>query len=120
MRCCVSARRQQLKACARWMRHAPTPSEQVLWLHLRAKQLGVQFRRQVVLGDYIVDFFASSIRLVVEVDGGYHTERSSLDARRDAALRRAGYRVLRFSEEEVRSQLAVVLQCIRAAIGVAS
>lgn len=85
-------RRALLRARATCMRRAPTASEQLLWLQLRSKQLGVQFRRQVVLGEFIVDFFASSARLVVEVDGGYHTERSALDARRDAALQRVGYR----------------------------
>jgi very-short-patch-repair endonuclease len=56
----------------------------------------VRFRRQVVLLDrYIVDFYAPSLRLVVEVDGGYHRLRKTADARRDRELRRAGYTVLR-------------------------
>ena len=48
------------------MRHAPTESEAALWRWLKAKQLGVQFRRQVVLQGYVVDFYASEVRLVVE------------------------------------------------------
>jgi very-short-patch-repair endonuclease len=100
------------------MRRTPTASEQLLWLQLRSKQLGVPFRRQVVVGECIVDFFASSVRLVVEVDGGCHAERSALDARRDAAFRRAGYRVHRVSEQEVQRNLRAVLQRIREAIGV--
>jgi Protein of unknown function (DUF559) len=77
------------------MRVAPTPSEQRLWALLRAGQLGVWFRRQVPLGRFIADFAAVSARVVVEVDGGYHARRRAADARRDRALARLGYRVLR-------------------------
>lgn len=109
-------RRQLLRARATWMRHAPTPSEQLLWRCLRGKRLGVQFRRQVPLGQYIVDFYASSVRLVVEVDGGYHREQVRADARRDAVLRRAGYRVLRLREALIVSRLEEALAMVRAAI----
>jgi very-short-patch-repair endonuclease len=98
------------------MRHAPTPSEELLWRYLRKQQLGVQFRRQVpLLGCYVVDFYASSVRLIAEVDGGYHGERSRADARRDRALERAGYRVLRLSKELVTRELDVALEQVRAA-----
>jgi very-short-patch-repair endonuclease len=98
------------------MRYAPTASEQLLWHHLRGKQLGVQFRRQVPLGRHIVDFYGSSVGLIVEVDGGYHCERARADARRDRALERAGYRVLRLSEELVTRELEVALGRVRAAV----
>jgi very-short-patch-repair endonuclease len=99
------------------MRHAPTASEQLLWRHLRNRQLGVEFRRQVpLLGRYVVDFYASSVRVVVEVDGGYHGDRARADARRDGALEHAGDRVLRLSEELVTRQLEVALARIAAAI----
>ncbi|MBK8251153.1 MAG: DUF559 domain-containing protein [Polyangiaceae bacterium] len=58
---------------ARRMRATPTTSEAILWEALRGSQVGVMFRRQVVIGPYIVDFCAPSVRLVVEVDGGYHS-----------------------------------------------
>ena len=61
-------RQQKLTAHAHRMRMAPSEPERVLWQALRCRQLGVQFRRQVVLQGYIVDFFAPSARLVVEVD----------------------------------------------------
>ena len=77
------------------MRSALTPSERALWVLLRDKQLGVWFRRQVPMGRYIADFAAVGVRLVVEVDGGYHAHRRAADARRDRALARLGYRVLR-------------------------
>ena len=62
----LEAKRSQLRA--QRMRHAPTASEAALWRRLRGRRLGVQFRRQVVLGRYIVDFVAPKARLVVEVD----------------------------------------------------
>src|SRR5262249_51910188 len=64
--------RSTLAARARLMRADPTPSEARLWRALRGAQLGVVFRRQVVVGAFIVDFAAPHAHLVVEVDGGYH------------------------------------------------
>ena len=116
-------RKLTLKLRARGMRLSPTPSEQVLWQHLRGRKLGVQFRRQVVIGQrFIVDFCASSIRLVLEVDGGYHQEAQRADARRDAWLARRGYTILRLTDETVMAnpQLAVELvsRALRALGGV--
>ena len=78
-------------------------AEQLLWQQLRAGQLGVWFRRQVVLGACIVDFYAPARKVVVEVDGGYHAEpaRRRADARRDRRLAKAGFRVLRLPAELV-------------------
>lgn len=94
-------RRLELAAHARAHRFAPTPSEARLWEALGTGKLGVGFRRQVVIGRYIVDFASAEARVVVEVDGGYHRGRRGADARRDEALRRAGWRVVRVSAEEV-------------------
>ena len=91
----MSHRAVVLAAHAHRLRQAPTESEARLWRALRASQLGVPFRRQVVLLGFIVDFFAPSERLVVEVDGGYHVQRRRADQSRDRKLLRAGYRVLR-------------------------
>jgi very-short-patch-repair endonuclease len=98
------------------MRNAPTDSEAVLWRALRSKQLGVEFRRQVPILRFIVDFLAPAARLVVEIDGGYHARRIRADARRDEKLWRAGYRVLRIREEHVAHQLPEVLGLIRLAL----
>ena len=88
------------------MRHAPTASEARLFEALRGGRLGIGFRRQVpVLGRFIVDLLAAEVRLVVEVDGGYHAQRACADARRDRALGRAGYRVLRVEAELVMRDL---------------
>ena len=75
---------------------SPTASEEVVWQVLRGRQLGVTFRRQVLIGRYIVDFVAPAARLVVEIDGNFHESRRRADERRDAALVSAGYRVLRW------------------------
>ena len=103
-----------LEQCAWAIRRALTPSEARLWSALRARQLGVQFRREVPLaGRYIVDFCAPSVRLVVEVDGGYHELRPRADARRDAELRRLGYRVLRIEAALVMRDLHAVVGLVR-------
>jgi very-short-patch-repair endonuclease len=99
---------------ARRMRAALTPSEQRLWLAIRGGALGVWFRRQVPLGRFIGDFVAVSARLVVEVDGGYHARRHAADVRRDHALQRLGYRVLRLDAALVNDRIGDAVVHIRA------
>ncbi len=101
---------------ARDMRKSPTSTERTLWLALRSNALGVRFRRQVVLGRYIVDFFAPSARLALEVDGPVHRSRLSLDAERDLGLAKLGVRTLRFPSWRIEKQLPLVLHEIRAAL----
>jgi very-short-patch-repair endonuclease len=99
------------------MRRVPTTSEARVFEAVRGGRLGVTFRRQVpLLGKYIVDLFASAVRLVVEIDGPYHRERREADARRDRALERAGYTVLRLEEELVMHDLPSAMAKIHAAI----
>jgi leucyl-tRNA synthetase len=76
----------------------------------------VPFRRQYVIGERIVDFVALSVRLVVEVDGLSHVGRERADARRDAELERAGYRVVRVEARSVIRELGSVLRVIREAV----
>jgi very-short-patch-repair endonuclease len=95
------------------MRQYPTASERRLGQALSGSKLGVAFRSQVPVGRFIVDFLAPSVRLIVEVDGGVHLVRRSADAARERKLRRAGYRVLRVTAEEVMRELPKVLECIR-------
>ena len=84
------------KARARELRKNPTEAERVLWQHIRRRQLGgYRFRRQQPLGEYIVDFFCFEKRLVVEIDGGQHSERVSYDTARTASLKSRGFRVLK-------------------------
>lgn len=100
------------------MRRQLTPSEAALWSQLSRNQLGVTFRRQVLIGNrYIVDFLALSIKLVVEVDGPYHARRAVADARRERVLRRLGYRVLRLDADLVITRLTEAVERVREAVG---
>lgn len=101
---------------ARELRSRLTFSEQVLWAQLRGSRLGVAFRRQAPIGRYIADFLAPSARLIVEIDGGYHAQRRSADARRDRVLARLGYRVLRLEAELVTRDVAQAVERIIAAL----
>lgn len=94
-----------LEERARRMRFAPTRSEEWLWRRLSGSKTGVAFRRQLVIGNFIVDFASPKVRLVVEVDGGYHVDRQPRDAARDRKLIELGWRVLRFREDEVFADL---------------
>jgi very-short-patch-repair endonuclease len=97
-----SQKRAVLSERAALMRHAPTESEARLFQALRGGRLGVTFRRQVsVLGRFIADLLASEVRLIVEIDGGYHAAREAKDAHRERALEHAGYTVLRLDAELV-------------------
>jgi very-short-patch-repair endonuclease len=88
---------------ARAFRSNMTDAEKKLWSRLRAKQLGVHFRRQVPQGTYFCDFACISAKLVVEADGGQHyTEKGKThDAKRDGFLRARGFTVLRFSDRDI-------------------
>ncbi len=103
---------------ARWRNARLTDlHEELLWARIRGRRLGVVFRRQVpLLGRFIADFLAPEQRLVIEVDGAYHGERAAADARRDAALERAGYRVVRLEASLVVSDIELALSAIRAAL----
>ena len=92
-----------LKGFALENRQNPTLAEQVLWSHIRAGQLGVKVLRQYIIGDFIVDFLLAENKLVIEVDDAYHAERQQIedDKQREEALNRMGYRVIRFTNEEV-------------------
>jgi len=99
------------------MRHALTPSEDLLWARVRGRRLGVVFRRQVpLLGRFIVDFYAPAGRLVIEVDGGYHAERVRADQGRNAVLVRAGYRVLRLDAALVVRDIEAAVARVREAL----
>jgi very-short-patch-repair endonuclease len=113
-----AGRKALLDERARGMRASLTPSEALLWDRLRGRRLGPLFRRQVpLLGRFIADFLAPAERLVVEVDGGYHAEQARTDARRDAVLARAGYRVLRLDAALVVRDIEAAVSRVRAALG---
>jgi very-short-patch-repair endonuclease len=92
------------------------PSEEKLRAGIRGGRLGVSFRRQVPLGNYIADFAAPVAKLVVEVDGAYHARREAADARRDHNLRRLGYCVLRIEVSSLEQHVELAVARIRAAL----
>lgn len=97
---------------AKVLRSNMTDAERKLWYHLRANRFaGLHFKRQVPIGPYIVDFACVSEKLIVEVDGSQHLE-SQRDAERDAWLGGAGFRVLRFWNDEVLKQTELVLEAV--------
>ena len=84
------------QANARQLRRDMTDSERKLWSGLRREQLGVKFRRQHPVGNYIADFACLAPKLIVELDGSQHLQQAAYDARRDAFFREQGFVVLRF------------------------
>src|SRR5258706_6174784 len=101
--------------CAKQLRRAMTRAETLLWRHLKAHRLAaLGFRRQTPMGSYVADFVAHSCKLVVEVDGESHDFESRLrhDERRDAWFASRGYRVLRFTNDDVKKNLEGVVLAI--------
>jgi very-short-patch-repair endonuclease len=95
------------------LRLNPTDAELRLWKYLRAHRLaGVHFRRQHIIGNFIVDFCAPRQKLVIEVDGGQHLNQVEYDQARTAFFELNGYRVLRFWDNEVLNQTDQVLAMI--------
>jgi len=105
-----------LKPAVREMRKHPTPAEEALWQRLRRRQLGIRFRRQHCIDRFIVDFYARDAGLIVEVDGPIHQAQREYDAWRQSVLEELGYRVLRFTNEQVLEDIEGVLECIQGAI----
>jgi len=105
-----------LTGVARRLRKYSTDTEQHLWRHLRDKQIeGFKFRRQHPVGRYVVDFVNLEKKVVVELDGGQHAIDAG-DKIRDEWLRAEGYKVLRFWDNQVFSNLEGVLETIRDAL----
>ena len=95
------------------LRAEMTDAEKKLWRHLRGRQLDSrQFRKQVEIEDYVVDFCCLKARLVIEVDGGQHAARSAQDQARTRYLNGLGYRVIRFWNNDVLGNTEGVLEMI--------
>ena len=95
------------------LRKRSTDAEKLLWKYLRTKQIvGLKFRRQEPIGNYIVDFVCYEKAVIVEADGGQHVE-SERDADRDEWLYSQGFTVLRFWNHDVLANIEGVLEVIR-------
>jgi very-short-patch-repair endonuclease len=108
-----------LRANARALRRNSTDAEKILWAELRGHRLlGAGFRRQVPIGHYVADFVCHAAKLVIELDGGQHfsDDGERADTRRSAAIEAKGFKVLRFSNDDVMTNRAGVLETIAAAV----
>jgi very-short-patch-repair endonuclease len=99
-------------ARARELRRKATPAEVLLWRHLRSAAMGASFRRQHPIGPYFADFCCTSLKIVIELDGGQHADRAEYDAARTAFLERQGFVVLRFWNNDVMEGLDGVCEQI--------
>lgn len=104
---------QQQRARSKQLRRDLTGPERGLWHLLRGRQLaGMKFRRQQVIGPYIVDFYCAQARLVIEVDGESHVGHGASDAARDAYLRSHGLRILRVTNDDVLHESEAVMLAV--------
>ncbi len=105
--------RGKLRAVARQMRQDPTSAEDLLWQRLRGRQLaGLKFNRQFLIDRFIVDFYCASAALIVEVDGEVHQQQIEADQEREHILMALGFRVIRFTNDQVLEQTDQVLEQI--------
>ena len=102
---------------ARQLRRAQTDAEQKLWSKLRNRRLlGYKFKRQQPIGCYIADFVCEDAKLIVELDGGQHSEQVEYDRRRTRYLESKGYQVVRYWNNEVLGQVDSVLAALTLAL----
>ena len=104
-----------LKEYAYRMRINPTEAESILWQQLRGKALGQPFRRQHIIGPFIADFICVTRKLILEIDGGYHQlpDQQISDEERTQWLEAKGYKVIRFTNEEVIADIDSVINTIK-------
>jgi very-short-patch-repair endonuclease len=97
---------------ARQLRQTQTPTEAILWQHLRRKQRGYKVRRQQPIGIFIVDFYIPSAHLIIEIDGSIHALQANADQERQTILEQLGLQFLRFTPHQIKNSLPQVLQTI--------
>lgn len=104
-----------LKHYAKENRHNETLAEMVLWDFLRGHQLGVNFRRQHIIGMFIADFTCLPLKIIIELDGGYHQipEQQVSDKERTQWLESKGFSVYRFTNEEILADTKETIQKIK-------
>ena len=101
-----------LRTRARSLRKSSTNAERLIWFRLRNNRLGVKFRRQVPIDNYIVDFVCFEKRLVIEIDGSQHFDNEAYDSVRTQRLNALGFNVIRFWNNEVLEDLSLVMDVI--------
>ncbi len=98
------------------LRKESTPAERKLWAYLRGDKLGVNFRRQHAIGNYIPDFCSPKAKLIVELDGSQHLEQEEYDEERTKYLESQGYKVIRFWNSDVMNNMDGVILAIMDAL----
>lgn len=99
----------KLKVKARAMRHSPTEVENKLWQALRGRNIGYKFHPQHSIGQFITDFYCSEARLAIEIDGPIHLEQAEEDKDREEFILSNNIKLIRFKNEEILTNLDVVL-----------
>ena len=108
---------ENVQQIAEQMRQEPTSAEETLWEALRGRQVAdTKFRRQAPMGKFILDFYAPSCKLVIELDGSVHDNQVERDLERAQHLQAYGYHVLRFPNDAVLNNLPAVLKSIESTI----
>ena len=106
-----------IRAKARVLRKNMADAEQHMWQYLRRRQISAyKFRRQFPIGQYVVDFVCLETKLVIEIDGGQHSEQQEYDGKRTSFLESNGFRVVRFWNNEVLTETGAVLGVIEAVL----
>jgi very-short-patch-repair endonuclease len=95
------------------LRNNLTPQEVKIWNYLKGKRLGAKFERQHSVGPYIADFYCSKKKLIIEIDGSQHELNKEYDEERTRYLEMQGYRILRFWNNEVDSNVVSVISKIQ-------
>ena len=108
---------------ARILRQRMTPAEKLLWIRVRKNRLGIKFRRQepFIFGiyRYVADFYCPALKLFIEIDGGIHEDEEikQMDEFREDIFKQMGYRIMRFTNNEVLNNIEQVIarikQCLR-------
>ena len=100
---------------AKELRNNPTHAEEILWYYLKQRPLGYKFRRQHPISIYIVDFYCHALKLVIEADGGIHTDEQvrQHDIERQQNLEVHGLKFLRFTNSEIENNIESVISVIK-------
>jgi very-short-patch-repair endonuclease len=93
-------------------RKTPTPAERKLWSRIRNAQLGVTFRRQHAVGNYIPDFCCPKAKLILKMDGSQHLEQKEYDDDRTKYFESLGYKVIRFWNNQIMKDIECVIKAI--------
>ena len=103
-----------IRKFARELRQPQTPAEATLWRHLRNKNLEYKFRRQHPIESFIIDFYCAKAKLLIEIDGETHFQKAQIeyDQARTEHLERLGYKVIRFTNDDIRYNLNIVISKI--------